>query len=500
VGVRVAHERWLVGVARDFMNVTFTCAICGTTLRAPAAQAGKRVKCPDCLEVQFVPTDVAEDRSDGFSGGQADAKSKTPPSADQDSAMPDEVLCPICWLVSDLGDLMHISLSEELSSDPILGEGHQQRFLATRFNDLGQATDPTGLPCTDLACPHCRKKLPSGYLETPHRIISLVGDAQAGKSYYLATLAKVLPATLFRDFDVTFQDGDPQGNAKLNDMRRRLFEARTREAAHLEKTVQQGVMYETVLRHGKSVKLPRPFTYMLGATGGSAQKASWVFYDNGGENFQPGNDINQVPGAQHVASASGILFLFDPFFSSEFRNRLADSKDPQIENLFVDQQDVILSTMRSWIHQLRHLRATEKIDTPLAVLVGKCDAWMHLLGEGALQNPVREGWLDSAALQHNSRLIRTLLMEICPSVVGNAESLSSDVLYFSVSSFGHTPIKTVLKSKEERALPEPSKLKPIFVEVPLLWLFSKLSPQFVPTKPPTYSKASGHPTASACAK
>ena len=471
VGVHVAPARWLDGVARKLMNVIFACASCGTQLRVASEHAGQRIKCPKCQQVQSVPSE--EDH---------------------------KVLCPICWEVSDWGDLMHIALSEELSSDPILGERHQQRFLATRFNDLGQATDPTGLPCTDLACPHCRRKLPAGYLETPHRIISLVGDAQAGKSYYLAALAKVLPATLFRNFGVTFQDGDPQGNARLNDMRRRLFEAKTREAAHLEKTADQGAMYETVLRRGKSVKLPKPFTYLLGASDGSGEKASWVFYDNAGENFQPGNDINQVPGAQHVASASGILFLFDPFSSSEFRHRIADSKDPQLENLFIDLQDVILSTMRSWIQQLRHLRTTEKIDKPLAVLVGKCDAWMHLLGEDPFQNPVREGWLDSTALQHNSRLIRNLLMEICPSVVGNAESLSNDVLYFCVSSFGHTPIKTLLKSKEEKALPEPSKLRPIFVEVPLLWLFSKLCPQFVPTQPTMSSSNSGRPQTSARTK
>lgn len=500
MGVRVAHERWLIGVARDFMNITFTCAICGTTLRAAAAQAGERVKCPDCLEVQFVPTDVAEEGGDGSSGGLWKAKSEAPPKADQISAIPDEVLCPICWLISDLGELMHISVDTELKGDSILGADQQQRFLATRFNDLGQALDPSGYPCSDLACPHCRRKLPSGFLETSHRIISLVGDQSAGKSYFLAVLAKVLPATLFRNFNVTFQDGDPQGNSKLNEMKIRLFGARTPQEAQLNKTEVNGAMYDRLPRRGKQVLLPKPFTYTLGSEAAPEGQVSLVFYDNAGENFQPGYDINEHPGAQHVASASGILFLFDPFNSDDFRKQIRNGKDPQLENPTTDQQAIILSEMRSRIQKLRHLRGSEKIDTPLAMLIGKCDAWMHLLGENALQNPVRDGWLDSVALQHNSRVVRSLLMEICPSVVGNAESLSKDVLYFPVSSFGHTPVQTVNERTKARLIsPDPTQLRPIFVEVPVLWLLSKFSQHFVPSSPSARSQHSSNPQTAATA-
>jgi hypothetical protein len=64
----------------------------------------------------------------------------------------------------------------------LLGEDAQQRFLATRFNNAGQALDAMSLPCSELACPHCRRKLPPSFLGMPHHIISLVGDQSAGKS------------------------------------------------------------------------------------------------------------------------------------------------------------------------------------------------------------------------------------------------------------------------------------------------------------------------------
>ncbi len=64
--------------------------------------------------------------------------------------------CPVCWLKFDLGDVMHIATHDSLRGD----KDEQQRFLATKFNDRGQALDALGLPCTETACPHCHRRLP----------------------------------------------------------------------------------------------------------------------------------------------------------------------------------------------------------------------------------------------------------------------------------------------------------------------------------------------------
>src|ERR1700677_3032326 len=48
---------------------------------------------------------------------------------------------PVCCLKFDRGDIMHIASHGSLRGDPILGEEHMQRFLATRFNDRGQGLD-----------------------------------------------------------------------------------------------------------------------------------------------------------------------------------------------------------------------------------------------------------------------------------------------------------------------------------------------------------------------
>ena len=108
----------------------------------------------------------------------------------------------------------------------------------------------------------------------------------------------------------------------------------------------------------------------------------------------------------------------------------------------------------------------------MAFIVGKCDVWLHLLNGKPLRDPVREGKLDIAAIEENSNVVRALMYQLCPAVVANAEALSSNVMFFAASSFGHTPIKI----GPGEYVPDPAKLQPSFVEVPLLWILSQVCP------------------------
>lgn len=358
----------------------------------------------------------------------------------------------------------------------MLGPDAPLRFHATQFNDRGQALDAFGLPCTESACPHCRRILPAGFIDVEHHIVSIVGDQSAGKSYYLSVLVKLLPIALYRHFDVAFHDADPTGNAMLNDMKRALFSAQSPREARLVKTQLEGAMYERLPRYGRTVALPKPFIFYLHSKRDPSLRCSTIFYDNAGEHFQPGRDSADSPGAQHVASSSGILFLFDPFNNPEFRRRMSGHNDPQLERPVLDQQDVILSELNVRVKKLLNLDVTTPLDRPLAVLVGKCDAWMHWLGQQPFADPIRPGGLDLAAIQHNSDAVRALMLEIAPAVVANAEAVSRNVRYFPVSSFGHPPVKV----ESGDYVPDPRRLAPILVEAPVLWLLSQIKPGMVP--------------------
>ena len=391
-----------------------------------------------------------------------------------------EFTCPTCWLKFDRGDVMHVAVHDSLFGDPLLGEEQMKRFHATRFNDRGQALDDYGIPCTEIACPHCRRTLPPGFFDEPHKIFSIVGAPQSGKSYYLTVLIKLLQTTLFREFGVVFRDADPTGNAPINEMKSHLFSAQNSAQAFLTKTQLEGSMYERLPRYDRMVTLPKPFIYSLSGAESDDENCSVVFYDNAGEHFQPGQDSSNSPGAQHIASSDAIFFLFDPTINPDFRRSINDSDDPQFKSQVSDQQDIILAETEVRIKKLLGLGRREKVQTPLAIIIGKCDSWINKIGSDNLKNPIVDGTLDMGAVESNSKLVRGLMEEHCPYVVANAERISSEVCYFAASAFGHTPVTFEDDKGVTRIGPDPQRINPMYVEIPTLWALSRVQPGLVP--------------------
>ena len=226
------------------MEFHFLCTSCGQRLKADEEIAGRLVDCPHCASELRVPHPQSLEQ-------ESPPEIIVPPTRDPAFVDPNpngKLICPVCWLRFDRGNIMHIAVHDSLRGDPVLGEDAQQRFLATRFNNADQALDAMGLPCSQIACPHCRRKLPPSFLDMPHYIISLVGDQSAGKSYYLSVLTKVLPATLYREFGMVFQDSDPTGNAPVNDMRKALFGAQTPAQAKLWSTHSNSTIFRRPCR------------------------------------------------------------------------------------------------------------------------------------------------------------------------------------------------------------------------------------------------------------
>lgn len=396
-----------------------------------------------------------------------------------------EFTCPVCWFRFDRGDVMNIAVHASLRGDTVLGEEHMQRFLASRFNDRGQALDAMGLSAPEISCPHCRRKLPPNFLDQPHHIFSIVGAPSSGKSYYLSVLVKMMQDISFKHFGVTFRDAAPSENAVLNDMRNHLFSAGTPEEAYLAKTDLEGALYETLPRQGRQVRLPKPFVFRMSERDRGEDGFSIVFYDNAGEHFEPGRNSADSPGAQHIAVASGIFFLFDPLYNPEFKRKLAGHSDPQLAQRRSDQQDILLAESETRIKEILGLSSSERISTPLSVIVGKSDAWLHLLGNATLL-PAYENGADGSRvrldhIQVNSTRVRELLLGICPSIVANAEAISSDVMYFAASPLGHPPVEFEDSEGHLRIGPDPVKLDPQRVEDATLWVLSKIAPSMFPS-------------------
>ena len=127
------------------------------------------------------------------------------------------------------------------------------------------------------------------------------------------------------------------------------------------------------------------------------------------------------------------------------------------------------------------LDSRQKVATPLAVIVGKSDTWLHLLQDKPLDSPVHDGRIDLSIISRHSARIRNLLLEICPAIVANAEAISSEVMFFAASPLGCSPVEFTDARGAKMIGPDPKLLNPQYVEIPTLWVLSRVAPGLVPS-------------------
>lgn len=394
--------------------------------------------------------------------------------------MPVQLRCPACWTTFTAGQELTIASHPDLRGDALMGEDAMLRFKATRWDESGLPMDDMGLSCGEYACPHCHHKLPPFFSTTRQHIFSLVGVPAAGKTYYLASLVQQMETEFPRDFGLALRDADPLNNEPLNDMRLRLFTAETPQDAYLGKTHIQGKLYQKVWRRGVYANMPRPFIYNINK---GSETHSIVLYDNAGEDYQPGRDSEKTPGSQHLTVADAIFFLFDPTVNPGFRRLLQDHEDPQLRyNLYrPGRQAILLAESEMRLRTRLNLPPDKKLDIPMAIIIGKCDTWSHLLGAESLLPTMRHGMYMPENVDHNSARLRNFVFNIAPNICANAEAISSNVRYFAVSALGSSPVEITDEHSGAILLaPASGKVRPFRVTDPLLWALHCTDPSLIP--------------------
>jgi hypothetical protein len=422
------------------------------------------------------------------------------------------VTCPHCWNEFPPDRALWIAQHPDLVGDPKLGADQPQRFLPTRFNVQGAALDTRGFACHGLACPKCHLGVPRQMFEMRPMFVSILGSPASGKSYFLASMAWRLRSVLPKYFSVGFNDADPVLNHRLQEYESLQFLNPNQEAlVAIEKTEEQGDLYDQVLFGDQAVSYPRPFVFSLMPLDGhpnlqSAAKTARTIclYDNAGESFLPGSDTATSPVTRHLAMSKVLLFLFDPTQDMRYRKLCGGrTSDPQMmersERLQRERavrQETILSEAAQRVRRYTGLAHSQKHDQPLIVVVTKFDSWRHLLAGATLPSP-RVSYAGSnhcavnlEGIEDVSKLVRTLLWKISPEIVSAAESFASQVLYVPVSATGRGPET----DPETGALGFRAKdMKPIWAEVPLLYTLGRWTQGLVPyVKPGAWSKGEGN--------
>ena len=441
------------------------CPVCGSHYRVDTPSGGKYYRCLQCENDFQLP-------SRQRAGSPEDRPESEVPDGD--------LLCPHCWKSFDPEYVLYISEHPDLFGDPVLGEFAHRCFVPTVFNQAGQPLDEKGLPATDMACPRCHLRIPARLLDTPTLYFSIAGAISSGKSHLLTCMTHQLCKTLPEYFGANFRDADPRLNETLNSYEKVLFGSLEPEKVTALPATQisgDGIS-DRVKLYGTQIELPKPFVFEFRSRDG-VDDLNMVFYDNSGEMFVPGKDewVNQA--TFHLSHSNGIIFLFDPTSDASMRLSICDKRDPQISrNPRVVDQTVLFNEMIDRIRRHANMLGSDTCRIPLTVAVVKYDTWRGSFDRTLSGLPLTapksgggaEGWsLDLDKVLDVSFALRELMLKYVPGLVNAAESFFDSVTFVPVSNFG------TLAEQDERGVIGivPEKLKPVWVEVPLLVLLAQ---------------------------
>jgi hypothetical protein len=401
-----------------------------------------------------------------------------------------QISCPHCWYEFPTDQILFISESPDLLGDSKLGDIEQLRFVPYRFDLDGTALDSHGVKCYKLACPNCHLQIPRSLLNMSCFFISIAGAPASGKSYFFASMVWQLRKTMTRDFCMNFTDADPVMNKRIREYETKQFMGGhdPNQPVVIEKTDIQGDIYNNTLIDGHLTSLAQPFSFTISPlpTYPFPKQAERIaqtvcMYDNAGESFLPGADHVTQPVTRHLATSDAILFLFDPTQDLRFKHACKQPvNDPQMNpSLGGDvrksevNQSTVLTEMITRIKSHAHVSANEKIKVPIIIVLTKLDAWLQLAKFPHYKKP----WNPAQAMpihiynikrvEEYSQILRTLLLDLIPDLVGTAEANAENVTYIAVSATGTAPeVGQPDKEGKRPLLFRPVNIKPIWAEVP----------------------------------
>jgi hypothetical protein len=405
------------------------------------------------------------------------------------------VTCPHCWTIFAPEDTRWIAVHPDLQHDSKVDPGGL-RFLPTRFNVEGNAIDPRGQVCQELACPNCHLRVPRPLFESAPLFASIAGTPSCGKTYFLASMTWRLRHSLPKYFAMTFSDADPVSNLALNEYENQQFFNATPDAlVKLAKTDVHGDLYDTVMYGDQLVEYPRPFLFSIRPSANHPNHAHAArvsrllcLYDNAGESFEPGKDDVSAPVTRHLAQAQVLMFCFDPTQDPRLRKECqARTSDPQVVTaLETRRQEAVFHELVDRVRRHAGLHQNQKYSRPLIIIVTKFDVWWPLIGEKALPSPWTDATrssisaLDVPLIDAVSQKVRAMLWQFSPEMVSAAEAFSDHVYYIPVSATGCSP-EIDPESKKILGI-RPRDIDPIWAEVPLLLTLARWGGGMIPFK------------------
>jgi hypothetical protein len=358
--------------------------------------------------------------------------------------------CPHCWATLQSAAL-HQRCPDVCGDD------------ATTFR-TGPAC-PHGRPPTSAQycpAPGCGRRLERDYIDTPARIIAVVGSSESGKSTYVGVLVNELRNQVGEAFDGA--SVDLVGDASRARYREVFDNFLYRQGRTLRRTDSIRALHALepllfMLRFPRRSRLSGREWLMTGIT---------VFYDTAGEDILDADRRGRL--GRYLAAADGIVFVLDPLQVPSVRAAVDGAGAlPAVAH---DQLEMVQGVAEV----LRESSTGSRITTPLALVVAKTDALTDLLPPGTvLSRPgPHHGAYDESDGQQVHDEVRAVVHSWTngPTLVNFVQNTFADHRFFGLSALGFPPT-----SSDELS---PHGIHPLRVEDPMLWLLARF--KLIPVK------------------
>ncbi|WP_381562117.1 hypothetical protein [Streptomyces eurythermus] len=347
--------------------------------------------------------------------------------------------------------------------DPVLDE----RFGRRPSHDVGPDFAADGRRSTAVCpdcdsettyriCPVCHVELPLQFGMVDNRLIAMVGARSSGKTIYMTVLLHEMRNQVGEAYGASLMGLDDNTMRRYSsEYEERLYRDRQMFPPTQTATTNANRVEPLVFRFGlrrKKMFVERP------------QHSVLSFFDTAGEDFNSRESVEL--NTRYLTNADGIILLLDPLQMPGARDSAApgtalpgtDGIDPPIN---------VLSRVSGMLLAARGGKAA-RIDTPIAVVFSKMDAFWHLMENGS---PLRShaparGRFDVGDSLDVHEEVRQLLKKWDGVPIDQAlENTFARYRYFGVSALG--------RSATPEARVADTGIQPYRVADPLLWLLSE---------------------------
>lgn len=366
------------------------------------------------------------------------------------------VLCPFCFEKIDLNKTDYLCSSSSCVDAGTVNRHIIKRPKADRHGFCN--CDQCGKTTSTVICSNdkCQAILPHTIRESETKIISIVGAAGSGKSYFVATLLRqIIENGLF---------------ARINGAAARFCPGNSRE--QYETRYQANMNNRMPLAATKHVndliKDNPPILAQLTYTNSRKKQINhtYSFFDAAGESFHKADDLAAI--TPYIAHSEAIIIILDPRQIPKV-NAAVTTAMPKLPPVTSVTYTDIINNVTDVIRNSLRLRANKQIDIPLCVAFSKWDLLMNtpdLLSDDLLvsqPSQIAATGFDINLINTSSAEIRSLLNDWEPNFVASVESAFKTVCYFGFSAWGPA-------SKDGLDVPAIASFR---VEDPMLWIMNR---------------------------